>query len=96
MTNSRSAAMNANPRFTRCTIFPWVNGLVADEHQEFPCADGSFTTDAQIEKMIGPVRRTDLIGATVKGIGGYLRLVHSAESLSAMPQYLGDLLRRAA
>jgi hypothetical protein len=88
--------MNANSRLTRCTIFPWVNRLVADEYQEFPCADGPFTTDAEIEKMIGPVGRTDLIGATVKGIGGYLRLVHSAESLSAMPQHLGDLLRRAA
>ena len=88
--------MNANPRLTRCTIFPWVDGLVADEHQEFPYADGSFKTDAEIEKMIGPVGRTDLIGATVKGIGGYLRLVHSAERLSAMPKYLGNLLRRAA
>jgi hypothetical protein len=61
-----------------------------------PYAEGSFTTDAEIEKMIGPVARTDLIGATVKGIGGYLRLVHSAESLPPMPQHLGDLLRRAA
>jgi hypothetical protein len=88
--------MNANSRLTRCTLFPWVDRLVADERQEFPCADGSFTTDAEIEKMIGPVGRTDLMGATVKAIGGYLRLVHSAESLSAMPQHLGDLLRRAA
>src|SRR5690242_10885918 len=44
-----------------------------------PFADGSFTTDVEIEKMIGPVERTDLIGAAVKGIGGYLRLVHRAE-----------------
>jgi hypothetical protein len=96
VTNTKGAAMTANPRLARCTIFPWVNRLVADEHQEFPCEDGSFTTDAEIEKMIGPVGRTDLIGATVKGIGGYLSLVYGAESLSAMPKYLGDLLRRAA
>jgi hypothetical protein len=62
---------------------------------------GAFTTDAEIENMIGPVRRTDLIGAAVKGIGGYLRLVHSAEEpfigdLTPMPQDLADLLRRAA
>ena len=50
-----------------------------------PFADGSFTTDVEIEKMIGPVGRTDLIGATVKGIGGYLRLVHRAEDFSSMP-----------
>jgi hypothetical protein len=87
---------NANSHFTRCTIFPWVNRLVADEYQESPCANGSFTTDAEIEKMIGPTKRTDLLGAAVKGIGGYLRRVHSAERLSAMPQHLGDLLRRAA
>jgi hypothetical protein len=61
-----------------------------------PFADGSFTTDVEIEKMIGPVGRTDLIGATVKGIGGYLRLVHRAEDFSSMPQHLDDLLRRAA
>ena len=59
-------------------------------------ADGLLTTDAEIERIIGPLKSTDLMGATVRGIGGYLRLVHSAESLSAMPQYLGDLLRRAA
>jgi hypothetical protein len=61
-----------------------------------PFAEGSFTTDAEIEKMIGPVGRTDLIGAAVKGIGGYLRLVHSAEDFPPMPQRLDDVLRRAA
>jgi len=76
--------------------FPWVNRLVADEHQEFPCADGSFTTDAAIEKMIGPVARTDLMGATVKGIGGCLRLVYKAEDFSSIPERLNDLIRRAA
>ena len=65
-------------------------------HSFHSFAHGLLTTDAEIERMIGPVERTDLMGATVKGIGSYLRLVHSAESLSPMPQYLGDLLRRAA
>lgn len=32
-------------------------------------AVGSFTTDAEIEEMIGPVRRTDLMGATGRGSG---------------------------
>jgi hypothetical protein len=61
-----------------------------------PFAVGSFTTDVEVEKMIGPIRRTDLIGAAVKGIGGYLKLVHSAQDPSPMPQRLDDLLRRAA
>jgi hypothetical protein len=55
-----------------------------------------FTTDTEIEQMIGPVKRTDLMGATVKGIGGYLKLVYKAEDFSSIPEHLGDLLRRAA
>src|SRR5215831_8217406 len=58
--------------------------------------DGLLTTDAEIERMIGPVERTDLVGATVKGIGGYLRLVYKSEDFSSIPNPLGALLRRAA
>jgi hypothetical protein len=65
-----------------------------------PFARGSLTTDTEIEEMIGPVRRTDLMGATARGVGAYLRLVYSAEEpfidLFPMPQHLADLLRRAA
>jgi hypothetical protein len=59
-------------------------------------ADRLLTTDADIERMIGPVASTDLMGVTVKGIGGYLRLVYKAEDFSSIPGHLGDLLRRAA
>jgi len=59
-------------------------------------AGGSVTTDAAIERMIGPVERTDLMGATVKGIGGYLRLVYKAEELPPTPERISDLIRRAA
>ena len=37
---------------------------------------GFLTTDAEIERIIGPLKSTDLMGATVKGIGSYLRLVY--------------------
>jgi hypothetical protein len=57
---------------------------------------GLLTTDAEVERMIGPVARTDLMGATAKGIGGYLRLVYSAEDFSPIPERLRDLIRRAA
>jgi hypothetical protein len=46
--------------------------------------------------IIGPVKSTDLMGATVKGIGGYLRLVYKAEDFSSIPEHLRDLVRRAA
>ena len=59
-------------------------------------ADGTLTTDAEINRIIGPVARTDLMGATVKGIGGYLRLVYKAEDFSSIPERLSDLVRRAA
>jgi hypothetical protein len=55
-----------------------------------------LTTDAEFERMIGPIKRTDLMGATVKGIGGYLRLVYKAEDFCSIPDHLGELLRRAA
>jgi hypothetical protein len=67
-----------------------------EETNRRPSTSGPFTTDAEFEKMIGMVGRTDLIGAAVKGIGGCLRLVHSGEDLPPMPQHLADLLRRAA
>ena len=57
---------------------------------------GSFTTDAEVARMIGPVARTDLMWATAKGIGGYLRLVYKAEDFSPIPERLSDLIRRAA
>jgi hypothetical protein len=62
---------------------------------------GSLRTDTEIEKMIGPVGRNDLMGATARGVGAYLRLIYSAEEpfigdLTPMPQRLADLLRRAA
>ena len=57
---------------------------------------GLLTTDAEIERMIGPVARTDLMGATAKGIGSYLRLVYKAEDFSPIPERLSDLVRRAA
>jgi len=59
-------------------------------------ADGSLTTDAEMERIIGPLNSTDLMGATVKGIGGYLRLVYKAEDFSSIPERLSDLVRRAA
>jgi hypothetical protein len=55
-----------------------------------------LTTDAEFERMIGPIKRNDLMGAAAKGIGGYLRLVHKAEDFSSIPEHLGELLRRAA
>jgi hypothetical protein len=60
-------------------------GALLSLKDTIPFAGGSFTIDAEIEEMIGPVRRTDLIGATVKGIGSYLRLVHSAEDYAPAP-----------
>jgi hypothetical protein len=57
---------------------------------------GSLTTDAEIERIIGPVARTDLMGATAKGVGAYLRLVYKAEDFPPIPERLSDLLRRAA
>jgi hypothetical protein len=65
-------------------------------HSFHSFAHGLLTTDADIERMIGPVERTDLMGATVKGIGGYLRLVYKAEDFSSIPERLSDLIRRAA
>jgi len=59
-------------------------------------ADGLLTTDAEIERIIGPVARTDLMGATVKGVGAYLRLVYKAEDFPPIPERLSDLVRRAA
>ena len=58
--------------------------------------DGRLTTGAEIERIIGPLKSTDLMGATVKGIGGYLRLVYKAEHFSPIPEHLHDLVRRAA
>ena len=57
---------------------------------------GFLTTDAEIERIIGPLKSTDLMGATVKGIGSYLRLVYKAEHFSPIPEHLHDLVRRAA
>jgi hypothetical protein len=65
-------------------------------HSFHSFAHGLLTTDAEIERMIGPVARTDLMGATAKGIGGYLRLVYSADDFSPIPERLRDLIRRAA
>ena len=59
-------------------------------------ADGLLTTDAEIERIIGPLKSTDLMGATVKGIGGYLRLVYKAEDFSPIHEHLRDLVHRAA
>jgi hypothetical protein len=59
-------------------------------------ANLSLTTDAEIEKIIGPIASTDLMGATARGIGGYLRLVYKAEDFSSIPERLSDLVRRAA
>ena len=59
-------------------------------------ADGSLTTDAEMERIIGPLKSTDLMGATVKGIGGYLRLVYKAEDFSSIPDHIRDLVRLAA
>ena len=59
-------------------------------------ADGLLTTDAEIERIIGPLKSTDLMGATVKGIGGYLRLVYKAEDFSSIPDHIRDLVRLAA
>jgi len=52
---------------------------------------GSLTTDAEINRIIGP-----MMGATAKGVGAYLRLVYKAEDLPPMPERLSDLVRRAA
>lgn len=59
-------------------------------------ADGLLTTDAEIERIIGPLKSTDLMGATVKGVGAYLRLVYKAEDFPSIPEQLRDLVRRAA
>ena len=59
-------------------------------------ADGLLTTDAEIERIIGPLKSTDLMGATVKGIGSYLRLVYKAEDFSSIPDHIRDLVRLAA
>jgi hypothetical protein len=59
-------------------------------------ADGLLTTDAEIKRIIGPVASTDLMGATVKEIAGYPRLVHKAEDFFSILERLGDLVRRAA
>ena len=59
-------------------------------------AYGPLRTDAEIERIIGPVARTDLLGATVKGVGAYLRLVYKAEDVSPLSERLSDLVRRAA
>jgi hypothetical protein len=56
---------------------------------------GSLTTDAEIKRSIGPVANTDLMGATAKGIGAYLRLVYKAEDLPPIPERLSDLVRAA-
>jgi hypothetical protein len=76
-------------------------GAVLEVEDPDPPAVGSLRTDTEIEKMIGPVRRNDLMGATARGVGAYLRLIHSAEEpfigdLTPIPQRLADLLRRAA
>ena len=57
---------------------------------------GSLTTDAEINRIIGPVASTDLLGATAKGVGAYLRLVYKAEDFSSLPERFSDLVRRAA
>jgi hypothetical protein len=59
-------------------------------------ADGVFMSDAEVARIVGPVAATDLIGATVRGIGAYLRLVYRAEDFASIPEGLGDLVRRAA
>ena len=59
-------------------------------------AYGPLRTDAEIERIIGPIKSPDLMGATVKGIGSYLRLVYKAEDFSPIPEHLRDLVRRAA
>jgi hypothetical protein len=59
-------------------------------------ADGALMTDAAVKRIVGAVAPTDLIGATVRGIGGYLRLVYKAEDFASIPESLGDLVRRAA
>src|SRR5262249_54425861 len=51
-------------------------------------ADGLLTTDAEMERIIGPLKSTDLMGATVKGIGGYLRLVYKADDFPPLPERL--------
>jgi hypothetical protein len=55
-------------------------------------AHGSLTTDAEIKWLVGPVASNDLIGATVKGIGGYLRLVYKAEDFFSIPRVLASSL----
>ena len=49
-----------------------------------------------MERIVGPLKSTNLMGAAVKGIGGYLRLVYNAEDFSSIPERLSDLVRRAA
>jgi len=59
-------------------------------------AGGAFLSDAEVKRIVGPVAPTDLIGGTVRGIGGYLRIVYKAEDFASIPESLGDLARRAA
>ena len=73
-----------------------ADAIPSVEHTIDTLADGSLTTDAEIERTIGPVARTDLMGATVKSVGAYLRLVYKAEDFSPIPERLSDLVRRAA
>jgi hypothetical protein len=41
--------------------------------------------DADVKTIVGLVASTDQIGATVHGIGGYLRLVYRAEEFAPIP-----------
>jgi hypothetical protein len=61
-----------------------------------PFAEGAFPTDAAIKRIVGPLAGTDHIGAVVKGIGGYLKVVYKVDNFSSIPDRLGDLVRRAA
>ena len=88
--------MVSPPPFSLHFAYYGADAVPSTEDTIHSFVDRSVISDAAIERMIGPVERTDLMGATVKGIGGYLRLVYKAEDFSPIPERLSDLIRRAA